>query len=526
MIKLLLISLFIFVSKDLSAQSLGNQSMNALLDEVQITDISTSGKSLVMDRGHLEKYSEGDYAKIYTQWGPVNSPKIFLVAEAELVKLFPKKSYWIIKKVHINNVLNSNERYLVMTDARVSVGRNSSITNEHVVFSGKDYDDADDFVEKNKNAVPKRLVKQEDGYGSRKQLIDEETPAELTKDSTVIVKTYEYYKSSPTVVAQTKYGESVPKKYYVGQKEVKLADVSREEDRLLLISMSKGHQEKVKQMKYGVNSFYRHANAIDISNTKMMDTVYETVKKEEREKDKINPIALAKIKRDGKEWSNDMDDVTLRNYFVETGMEKERLRRERVLSELDGHELMFYFSNGMSSHAASDDPNYQGVGYNLGIIYDYHLSRMKPDYKKWTIQAVFEKGLSNFSLGTMNAKGDETVYGGYLNYYIYNNPLTLYKLSAFVGMGIKAGESRVTSFGLSQDYSYQLMSLPSFQAMIKYRFRPGSFDQDTANVGMSVNLGANLDFKNLSQQDELNDDIDSKISYLDIKYTVGLSVFF
>lgn len=498
----------------------------ALLDEVVVENISSTGRSFVMDRGHLENYKEGDYAKFFVQWGPVRSPKVFLVAEGELVKSFPKKSYWSIRKVHIPNVIKDKTPILVMSDKLVSSGRPNKVINEHIVFSNREYDDLEDYRNKNKDAVPDRLIQKKTQHGAINQVDMDDTDNYLNKDKTAILETYEYYKEAPSVVKMTGYTENLPDKFYVGNKLVTVGDINKEEDRLLLSSMSVGYENKVNQMKYGVKSFYRNAESIESKNHKLVNSVYESIKEEKKAEGNIDSRALAKVKRDGEAWSQDLNDEALRTYFIKTGMEKEKIRRELAINELDGHEIMFYFSNNMTNNTTNEDPNYQSNGYNIGLVYDFHLSRVKDKYKDWTVQFLLEKGLSNYDLGGINAKGDDTIYGGYLNYYLLNNPLTLNSISAFVGIGLKAGQSVASSASLTKEYSYQLMTLPSLQAMLKYRFRTGSYDEDTANVGLSFNLGANLDFKTLSNNDEVVDNINSKLSYTDLKYTVGLSVFF
>ena len=79
---------------------------------------------------------------------------------------------------------------------------------------------------------------------------------------------------------------------------------------------------------------------------------------------------------------------------------------------------------------------------------------------------------------------------------------------------------------LTKDYSYQAMTIPSFLLMTKYRFRSGDLTEDEMNVGASLNAGVNLDLKNLTVIDKLDDNINGKISIKDIKYLFGMSFYF
>ena len=93
-------------------------------------------------------------------------------------------------------------------------------------------------------------------------------------------------------------------------------------------------------------------------------------------------------------------------------------------------------------------------------------------------------------------------------------------------MGMKAGTADITSPSLSKNYSYQVLVLPSFQLMTKYRFRTGDLTEDSVNIGASINAGVTLDIKKLSAVDTLSDNINGKISVNDIKYLLGMSIYF
>jgi hypothetical protein len=187
---------------------------------------------------------------------------------------------------------------------------------------------------------------------------------------------------------------------------------------------------------------------------------------------------------------------------------------------------MFNFSNALTSHGNATDPNYQGRGYNLGFGYDLHLSRTSEKLKNFSLQFMYETGVTEYNTGVFNARSEESYYGAYLNYYFINNPLTLNSFIWLGGFGIKNGSATIFSPDLSKEYSYQVLVLPALQILTKYRFRSGDLTEDNANIGASLNFGINLDIKHLSVVDRIDDNIDSKMSVNDLKYTVGLSVFF
>lgn len=500
------------------------------LDEVGLQDVSTSGKSLMLDRGTLEKFEEGTFARFFIQKGPKEFPKVFLVGEGELVKSFPRKSYWILKRVYMPDVIKPNSRILMLTSASVTSGRPLKVKNRHVVLSESNGGDVDTYLDQNKDTVPARLVKAGDNYEASPDVFEREEMRDLTPEADVVVTTYEKYKEKGGTYYSEEYGDLTGQKFFIGNREVALGDIRKAEDKKLFDSVADNYVTKTNGMKYGVKGFYSEiekVNELPELNKKGTEaSTFDEIKYKNKQADHVSPMAMAKMKRDGDQWSSDMDDASLRRYFIKTGMEKESRRRELALNELDGHEIVVHYSNALTSHGNTTDPNYQGRGYNLGISYDLHLSRTSSNLKNWSLQFMFEKGVTEYDTGTYNARSEETAYGAYVNYYFINNPLTLNSFIYLAGIGVKNGSATVFSPDLSKEYSYQALTLPALQVMTKYRFRTGDLNEDNVNIGASLNFGINLDIKNLSVIDRLDDDINSKISVADLKYTLGMSVFF
>ncbi len=499
----------------------------AALDEVTLIDLSSSGKSAVLDRGSLENYPDGLYGKFFIQTGDKDFPKIFLIAEGELIKTFPKKSYWLLSKIHLPNFVQKNSKILVLTSAQVSAGRPIEQKRRHVVLSKDQYDSVDQYLTENSNNVPDRLLEELEAYEKSDDLFETNKVPEADQ----LVETYETFRKTGGQHMSDDYDDESSERFFVGKKEVHLADLRRAEDKKLLDSMAANFESKTNSQKYGLtNGLYKEQKKIrgsrEINDRISVTSVYDEIKEEKKARDVVDPRALAKIKRDGPAWSEDMDDETLRRYFIRTGLERETRRRELALNELEGNEILLHYSGSTSDHTSVDDPNYRNLGYNIGLGYDLHLSRVNKELKNWSIQFQLEKGVSDYDVGGQNARGEEGYYGVYLNYYFINNPLTLNSFIVLGGLGIKAGSIDMSNDRLSKEYSYQVLTLPSLQLMTKYRFRSGDLTEDTANVGASLNAGITIDNKRLSVIDNLEDDINGKISLTDIRYLVGMSIYF
>ena len=498
-----------------------------VLEDVVFLNKSLSEKSVVIDRGLLDHYNDGLTARFFVQTGEADLPKIFLFAEGILIKSLPRKSYWLLNKVHIPHIVYDGGHFLILSSKDIKEGRSLKTVEQHVVIPVEQYDSSDKFLNDNMLSVPDRLIQDSISYDKTNELY--ETKNNQKNDAEI--KTFENYKIKSGTRFSEEYNDITQEKFYVGNKAVEIGDLKKNEDKKLLDSLAKGIVDKINSQKYGLtNGLYKNQKKTEgfreLNNQIVMNSVYETTHQEIKINETISPRLLAKIERDKEAWSEDMDDETLRRYFISTGLELEERRRKLVINELDGNELMIHYSGSMLDHTTQEDQSYRSRGYSLGIGYDLHLSRISPDTKSWSIQLLLELGLSNYNVGAQNARGEENSLGIYTNYYFYNNPLTLNSFIWMAGVGLKSGTIQMSSIALSKSYIYQTYSLPAMQLMTKYRFRSGDLAEDTVNVGTSFNAGIMLDKKHLSVNNALEDNILGSISINDLKYIFGMSFYF
>lgn len=497
------------------------------LDDVRLLDVSTSEKSITIDRGEIDNYKVHDYAKFYIQVGDKDFPKIFLVAEGELVKSFPKKSYWYLKNITMPNIIFPQSHLLMLSTNIVSRGRQRNISQRHVVYSDKEYSDVDHYLEQNKKGVPERLILQESNFANTGELFEKEQP----READLSIETYEKFESKPSQEVITEFAETVPDYYFLGKRKVTLTKILSEDDKKLLATMSRQYFEKNAKLKYGLTQglYYNQetpGDKQDIYKRLNIRSAYDIEKENKKIREVIDPRFSAKIKRDGINWSDDMDDATLRRYFISTGIAQEKFRRERVLNELEGHELLVHYNGSMINHTSSADPNYRALGYNFGISYDLHMARASAALKNWSIQFTGEIGSNHYNLGGMNGRSSELMFGMIANYYFINNPLSLNKFIFEMGLGVKSGSAKIDGATLSQQYSYQMMSVPTLQLLSKYRFHIGDLNEDSVKMGTAFHAGLIYEQKKLSMLDIPSETINGTINVNDIKFQIGMGFYF
>jgi hypothetical protein len=499
------------------------------LRDVIVLEMSSTQKSISVDIGTRDEFKEGIYAKFFVQSQNYKFPKIFLVAEGKLIKSFPKKSFWYLSKVYLPRFMYENVHLQILTSLDVKSGRKLSIKKKHLVLPSDQYESVDDYFDKNGNVIPNRLVQIESEYEKSQPLFVDDKFV----DGDVQVTSYEVMRNRSGYHLSEEYDDLKLEKYFIGGKEYELGDVEYDQDKKLLDSMAAGIVNKYNSQKFelakGLYSFSeKDPNIKEINKKLSVTSTYDTLKEEKKAKDQISPTILEKIRRDGDLWSADMDDETLRRYFITSGLEKEKRRRELALNELDGHEIIFHYAGNLRSQSKSSDNSYRALGYSFTLGYDLHLSRLSPNIKNWSIEFMIEQGIADYDIGSLNGRMSESYFGGYINYYFYNNPLTLNSLIVMGGVGIKSGTAGVSATGLTKEYSYQVLTNPALQLMTKYRFKAGDGTEETVNVGASINAGLALESKTMSVLESVNteDNIYSSKTYDDFKYIIGLSIFF
>lgn len=490
---------------------------------------SSSERTLAIDVGDLDDFKEGDVGNILIQRGTYERPVLFLIGKGRIVKSFPNKSVWLMSKQYIKDKILPNEPVLLLTDRQVSSGRPTKLRQKQIIFSEKDYDSVEDFVENNQNAIPEKFIAYSDQFEASDDVFNEDKIAEIDKEFT----TYDKFRNHGTVRVADEYSDEIKSlTYYLNDKYL-IGDLKKAEDVALLDNDTNALIDKYNRQKYKLsNGLYREQrkNPVirDLTDKLSITSMHDDRKIEDQKKEEVSKAATAKIKRDGELWSADMDDDTLRRYFIATGLEREKERREVSMNELDGHEVLISFGSNTSTHVTSADvdPNFQMLGYHINLAYELHFSRTALRNKDWSMQFLLEQAINYYNLNNINGRSAEGLYGAYLNYYFINNPLTLHRFIWSMGLGMKFGMSRMTSDQLSQAYDYQVLTLPSIQLMTKYRFRSGDLSDENVNVGISANAGVIIETKNLRIVNNPSDNIDSKITASDVKYTLGLSFYF
>ncbi len=494
---------------------------------------ASQNKTLIIEMGALDGYVEGEYAEFFIQNKNYKYPRNFSIGSGELVKIFPKHSFWSIKVKDPSKFLAAEKMQLsdvahvaiIRTGMAIS-GRPLDVKNRIRLLDRNERDYT--LISDRFDQIPESL-KKEHGYTS-----SENTNFEQNKllSADINVSSNDYLQKKTKLEYSDEHLEELEEKYFAKKPTDLKISVEKNVRKEIVQDRAKVFENQNERMKYGSADFYREQKRVniirDVRDDISIQSVYKDAKENEIQSKFITNRARKKIERDGERWSEDMDAKTLRRYFVENGIEAEIARREKVLNELEGHEIWVSLSGGMNKNTNTIDQNYQRLDYSLSLGYDLHLARMNSDFSNWSIDFLVEKGVHHFAINdNTNAESQEIMGGLNLKYYYLNNPVTLNKIIGTIGVGVKMGRGNASGTELDRTYSYQIVSLPTMSAGFKYRVRPGDLTSENVNIGIAFSGGLEYERTNYSVNDSIaNNAIYGSFAKNNLKYVMGIHFYY
>ncbi len=505
------------------------------LNGIKILEVSSSGKSILINIGRYEKIAEGDKATLVFQLEPnatsISRPALTITAKAEAIKVNARESYWFLKEVENPALIKKYQNMLLLTVDGSNFGRRDlRFKHKKVVLrkgqTQKEYLDAeldqsaDEVVEKDEEYEDgEKLTSSESDFAE-----DVETLAFENMDEAESVSSNDY-EDDLEVLFNNELDTPVENDAYREEMKEKIHD-----------SVVEGNVEKYNSLPFGTIDLYKEtspfrSNMGKIQGKYVSKTVFDKYKKSRERETYITNQALAKMKQGGPLWSADMDDEQLRRYFVSSGIQKEYRRREKALENRSNNEIFIKGDIGLSNHTTSEDANNQGNGYSLTFGYDYHLMRWSESLRKFSLELSIRNSKNYYNLSPsfffeINGEANETIYRMVMNWYINRVPSEIKRPIFFVGAGFGVGYSIINSAELSKDYNFQIVNVPILQAGVKYRFSAGDEVDSVTRIGYGIMFNFAYEAIRASTGDEVTDDIDGLISVNDLKFSVGLNVYF
>ena len=495
------------------------------MSRAKLIKISRSGKTFILNRGHLDQLKVGTLAKMFNQRGSRNNPELVYIGEAEAVHVLPKKSYWYFQDLDNSSIYRECDILTYATQEKNLSGRPVRLKTRKIVLP------------QGKGIV--RYLREED-LGMRSELIFKASEFEkgkdyirtdIQRDEHIIAKNFEVWKRKQGLEYIDEYINKVEAREQSGISErINRDKVKRKEEKEIFDSTITGIQAKINNLDFGLTGLYKEqekdAEIREITKRVQIENVYEKKQRERREERFIGPYAVEKIRRQGQRWSADLNDEELRRFFIQSGIEKERRRQEFSLDRRAGNEVLLRATTELANKTTVEDNNNQNTGYSLLIGYEFHLSRTHLEITQWTVEFNAERALRYYDLGGINGRFEEGSFFGAVNYYLFNRPDMVRRYLFYGGIGIRRGNATVTSPSLSKDYEFSFFSIPTIQAGAKYRFSAGDERQDGFDVGVGANFLIQSELTRYSSTSEVTDDIAALFITTNLRLSFGFSIYF
>lgn len=500
------------------------------IESVELLEVSTSGRSVLLNRGESEGLKNGTVAKFFLQSGTPSAPKLIPVAFGRLIKVGETKSYWLLNQIQHGVALKSGQRLVfVEKNEDVLPGRSElEIAQKQVVTSGGIHPLK--YFEDEKRGISKELVFKE----GESEIVEENERTKLSEGTHLNATQFDQWASSKGLDYVEEYMTEVSKKNIDNpQSRIETAQITKAYNENLTRSQADGTANKINSLKDGLRDLYwkqeRDENLTFLPKRVIVNNIYQDSleKRNAKRSQAISPEAVAKARREGPRWSSDMTDKELREYVVRTGISEEVVRQRAAVNELDSHEMTIHFATSLMDHTSQDDANHRGRTYAFALGYEYHLSRLFKNWLKLSLEANVEWSRGLYQVGPLhNATFQEGAYKLMTNYYIYNKPTTVKNILVYLGTGIKVGQAKAGNFEFTEKHRYDMIAFPMFQLGLKYRFLSGDEVDNAVGVGFGLNTKLSIEPLSYTLDGQATEQVEGSFSLTDTKLFVGMSMYF
>lgn len=494
----------------------------------KILQVSTSGRSIALDRGAMEGIKEGSHAKILLQLGTPEEPILVKIAEGEVMKALPNSSYWLLRNLEASENLQKGQEVIYLLQDKNVAGVEEEKVLKRKVILAKDQLAIDYLKATRRGLLPNELI-QEDEKDFRSSSVNKPT-IEL-KPQDFEAQEYDEWVEQKGLRYVEAFMDDLEVKHVNRPEKFKdLSAYKKRRERAVFESYIEATDKKLKEK--SLEEIYERALADKeeslLRKGTTINNTYANWKKDLEEEEVIDSRHKVKEKVEGKRWSASMEDEELRSYVVKSGIAEEKLRQDRALSEAVNNEIFVSYTPSLLTHATENDENYQSSGYSVEFGYDWYLIRLSRRLRSMTIKFIGERSLNYIAISdSLNGRFVDTTFGLSLQYYFWNEPYTLRKLSWYAGLGFKNGSSTMGNNDLTQPtYEHSVTSLPTFSLGVKYRFRPTDEVGDRIKIGMGIQGGIQYERRKYTNSEEINDDIQGDILINDTKLVLGFGIYF
>ena len=438
--------------------------VNAHYGQVEILQISSSGKTIVLNIGPDNKIDTSDYGILLLQdidpSDKVNKKQILRpVAKIKSIKLLQDSSIWVVFETFIASKMRKNSKLLLISQNELLTGRSklkikrskfigsNNIKNElkeTLLEEGQSLAKKSDNYEVVSDIHDKEVISEEDV-----NLLDLEKWEDLSgtgKKSTISI----YKSAHAKKFADRKRLDTFEKMVY--------GMLQRYNDPRY--SHAKHYQEQkrtdgmieVQERMLGVNSYDKYKNEIANKNAKQEKFYSDLLKK-------------------GESWSDDYSNEELSELLHNVSIINEKERREDIFAYKYNYQLYLSFGfNLLDNQILSDAENGEDKKYEFEIAAESYFFKKLEGLNRFSLELSLRRSQDGVSIGQSNAILID--YSGALqaNWYPFQTPNTLQKNIFYLGLLFRSGVASLLDRPSGEVASYQSFSFPGLRLGLKYNF--------------------------------------------------------
>tara|TARA_Y100000780_G_scaffold155505_1_gene140197 strand:- start:235609 stop:237066 length:1458 start_codon:yes stop_codon:yes gene_type:complete len=481
---------------------------------VKISQVSSSGKTVVLNKGLNDRIKTDDYGVLlkemlrkddktgqsYTVYKPV--------AKLKAVRALSDISIWIAFRSFLPNELTKDNKLILLSETELLQGRRKLKVDRRSIVSKKS--------EIKENL--KRSLKG-DGESMANKLGDYQAALTLEKNK-------KHHDSDVTLIDLKKWENASfqGNKHYQGFYESPHAEVFRQRKRVhtfekMVVQFVQKHSDKNFTKKKLYAEQKRDENLPMFQDRSLRGSVYSQSEYESELRRKRNERLRSDLLAQGEDWSDGYSDEELARLVKKIGVAKELERRRSITTNLFDYQAYASIGiNMLDNENTSDQVNTQDGRYDAEAALEWFFLKRNEQTSKFAFEVSARFAKDSLSTGGFNAVSTEYSSAIHLNWYPFLPPNTVGDNIIYVGTFFRYGWATREIPSQNEQGNYQIYSFPGLRAGIKYNFPSG--------YGARVNATLeNIQSDRLTKNED-GGELPDRVSHLDGKVSIGLSRFF
>lgn len=476
---------------------------HALFGQVEVLQVSTSGKTIILNVGPDAQIVKDDYGILITKDNDTLKP----VAKIKSIKLFQYTSIWIVFDNFTESKIRKNSKLLLVSQNELLTGRSKlKIKRSKFIGSNKYKQELKETLLEEGQS----LAKKADAYKKVSDIHDKEIRSE--EDVNLIdLEKWEDLSGSGKKSTISIYKSPHAKKF----SERKRLDTF---EKMVYATLKKYNDPQYNRAEH-YQEQKRENGMMEVQSNLLGGSYYDQYTKEVMNKKAKEEKFYQDLLTKGETWSDDYSDTELSELLNSVSIIREKDRREDIMAYRYNYQLYASFGfNLLDNQILSDAENGKNKRYEFEIAAEAYLFKKQLDLNRFSLEFSFRRSEDGLSIGQSNAVLIDYSAAFHANYYPFQAPNTVQKNIFYIGALFRTGVASLLDKASGDVASYQLSSFPGLKLGLKYNF---------ASL-LGVRMSASYENIQLDRVEKSNASsiLPDRENYLEGKLAIGLSKLF